>query len=195
MTDTVAIPLVARLYRKAQRILRAESQNSVGIMRRQSAAITVFAGTTNLTRPGVAGLNYPSDMLRPIMLRERATGVPPYVEMKSQDKLMPDQSPTVRLAIWDFRDDKIWFPEAIADIEVQILYEAAFTDLALVGDTLAIPDLLDPLALMVASAATRSRTENKQADAWWADAMEDLKMIVRSEQAVKAAKGDSWGTS
>lgn len=191
----MAIPLVTRLYRKAQRILRAESQNSVGIMRRQSAAIVVPAGTTSLTRSPASGVNYPSDMLRPIMLRERATGVAPYTEMKSQDKFMPDQNPTVDLGIYDFRDDKIWFPEAIGEIEVQILYDAAFTDLAVVGDTLAIPDLLDPLALMVASTATRSRTENKQADAWWTDAMEDLKMIVRSEQAVKAAKGDSWGTS
>lgn len=191
--DSIAVPFVIRGYRKAQRILRSESKNAVGIVERQSADITVTAGSTNLTRPAGAAPNFPADLIRPTAMRERAMNVSPYIDMKSQKRFMPDQPAGDIFGIWAWRDDTIWVPAATEDRQVQILYDAAFTDLVDTTSTLAIQDMLDPLAAMTAAAGARMHDEKTLADTWDQQALEDLGLIAAAEKAAQVARGVSFG--
>lgn len=186
--DETLLPFTKRSYRKASRFLRSGGMN---LFRKQSSTITLAIGETTLSRT-VAPL-YPSDMLRPIEMREKPTSSGTFVPMRSSDGFLPDRAAGTTLQIWDWRDDKILTLGASVSTDVQLQYEAELPTLTDASSLIYIPDGLDPVAGMIASMAARSREETAAADHWWGLAMEDLEQILRNELSVKRAHGARMG--
>ena len=185
--DDTLFPYTKIAYRKAARALRAAG---MGLFQKQSSNINVVAGISSIGR--TASPTYPTDLLRPIRLREKPTGSTYFQRMNSSDGFIPDRSPLTSLGIWDWRNDTILLAPASVDSTVQILYEATLVALVDPSSTIVIPDTVDPLAKMVASMVARSREELQSATAWWGEAMEDLAQIAASEKATKTARGSAW---
>lgn len=188
--DDVLFPFTKIAHRKAARALRGAG---MGLFQKQSSAITVTAAVTAISRSSAP--TYPSDLLRPIRLREKPTGSTYYQRMNSSDGFLPDQAAsTTGLAIWDWRNDTILVPACTINVDVQILYEAELAALTGPSSLIVIPDGIDPMAKMVASMVARSRDEKETAKEWWDEAMEDLAQIAAAEAAAKQARSVEWGS-
>lgn len=189
-TDAILLPFVKASYRKAARALRP---TGMGIFIKESSAISVTTGVSALSRSG-GGATYPSDLVRPLRLRERKATTGTYTDMSNSDGFLPTSDPTKKLLeAWDWRNDQIVFPAALEDKEVIIQYEAELAALSGTSSVILIPDALDPLAKMVASMGARSRDEVTHAQELWAQAVEDLAQIAQAEERVKKARGAPWG--
>ncbi len=193
-TDAVLLPFVQRAYRLAARYLRAQG---VGLLRRQSAAITLTAGQSAISRS--VSPTFPVDLLRPLALREKLTGAGtvPYVNMQpgQNNAFLPDMTGQVVTAFkhWDYRDDQILVPVSTQSNDVQILYEADLPAVTTVGDTIKIPDSLDAMAGLVASFVAQSRDEKTNSDRLFRQATTDLDLIARGESDARKAKTAGWG--
>ncbi len=199
-TDGVLLPFTNRAYRTCARYLRSKD---TGIFRRESAPISVATTDVGLARTAVT--NYPTYLtaapllLRPIEIREALSGgSATWTAMRSSDGFMPIDAKVAPLEIWDWRNDRIIFPSHTAGtVLLQILYDAdltEFTSATSSGQTVAIPDALDALALMTASFVAKSRDEKGISEMFKAEATADLDLIARAEAAVKKAAGARWGT-
>lgn len=190
-TDDVLLPFVQRAYRYAARYLRAKQ---VSILRYQSSPIKLAVGKTAFTRsPGTAP-NFPTDMVRPIMLRERPSGGgQKYKNMKISDNFLPDQDAGKELALFDWRNDTLEFIGATVDVDIQMQYEADLPELTDVDDTILIPDSVDALAGLVAAFAAESRDEQTNSTRLQTNAERDLDLIAAAELLVRRAKGAQFG--
>lgn len=189
--DVILIPFVARAYRYAARYLRAQG---VGLFRKESAAILLAVGKTQFNRISPTPL-YPSDMLRPIQLREAPASGGTYQIMKLSDGFLPDQPISGTLKIWDWREDELRFPGASVDTNVQIQYESELSVVTAGTDTCLIPDSLDALAALTAAYAALSRDEKDNALALQTMAEKDLDLIAVSEKIARKAAGAAWGNN
>jgi hypothetical protein len=196
-TDTVLAPFTKRACHKAARYLRSEG---VGLFRKESSEITVAAGTVALNRTG--GTVYPTDMLRPIELKERQTTetAADFKAMRCQNGFLPaDTAVGTARQIWDWINDTIVFPAATTESKIKIQYEAYFTDPASytpadpATTTIAIPDAGEAIALLTAAYAFQSRDERENGAAAYAQAMDDLLMIATAEKNVATARAARYG--
>lgn len=191
--DATLLPFLQRAYRYAARYLRAKK---VGLLRKQSGVLALTIGQTTLTRTPGAVPNYPSDMLRPIALRERQTGGgAKFTNMVMSDGFLPDRDADDVLGHWDWRDDKIETLGAKQNRDVQVLYEADFPAIATINDTFLIPDSLDALAAIAASFAAATRDEQTNSEKLRQLGERDLDLVAASELMVRAARGAQFGSN
>lgn len=188
-TDAILLPFIARAYRKCARVLRA---TGMGVMRKESTAISLLSTDTALTR-GVAPL-FPADMLRPIEIREKPTGSTTYTVMRCQQGFLTDAAATPAREYWDWREDKIVFRASTVAATVQLQYEAELTALAGNGSTIEIPDALDAVSLFAAAYVSQSRDEQAISAKYIDMAMDDLSQIAQAEAAVKIAQASRYGS-
>src|SRR5271169_5559531 len=192
-TDAVLLPFVQRAYRYAARYLRAKQ---VSILRYQSSPIKLAVGQTTFTRAPGAAPNFPADMIRPIMLRERPTGGgQKYKNLKISDNFLPDQNAGTELALFDWRNDTLEFIGATVDIDVQMQYEADLPALTDVSSTILIADSVDALAGLVAAYASESRDEQTNSTRLQTIAERDLDLVAAAELIVRRAKGAQFGSN
>ena len=188
--DDTLFPFTKIAYRKAARALRGAG---MGLFIKQSSNITVTAGVTAISR--TTPPTYPTDLLRPIRLREKPAGSTYFTNMNSSDGFIPDRAAsTTGLQIWDWRNDTILVPACTLEVTVQVLYEAALPELTLPSGLILIPDAVDPMAKMVCAMVARSRDEIQNSAEWWGKAMEDLAQIAAGEKAAKQARPVEWGS-
>ena len=194
-TDTVLSPFAKRACQKAARYLRSQG---VSLFRKESTNISVAAATVKLER--TAGTTYPTDMLRPIEIRERlATETDAdFKSMRCQNGFIPtDQTPGSLRQIWDWLGDTIVFPAGTANSVFRIQYEAYFVDpvsYTIPGSTLiAMPEAGEAIALLIAAYAFYSRDEQANGDKAYAQGMEDLSMIATAEKNVATARAARYG--
>jgi len=187
--DDALMPFTQEAYKKAARALRS---SEMGIFRKQSSSVAITAGQTTITRSGSPQL--PADLVRPIELRERASGSGFYTPMNTSDGFIPSEAPAATIDIWDWFNDTIYLHACSANRDVEIQYEADLATVTDVDDVILIPDALGPLSKMVASMAARSRDELQHSRDWWEQAMEDLGQIAASEKRVKKGQGARFGS-
>jgi len=187
--DDSLMPFTQEAYKKAARALRS---SEMGIFRKQSALINIPTGSTTISRTGPPTL--PTDLVRPIELRERTEATGYYSPMSTSDGFIPSEAATATIDIWDWFNDTIYLHPCSVDRDIEIQYEADLPDVTDVDDTILIPDALGPIAKMVASMAARSRDELQHSRDWWEQAMEDLAQIDASERRVKKAQGARMGS-
>ncbi len=196
VTDTQLHSFAQAGYASAARILRAAG---MGLLRKQSDAIELAITPvvkTRFTRAGTetGAVAFPSDLIRPIELRERVHETTTWAAMKSSDGFLPSDNADATLKVWDWRGDEIVVPgHAVSIIEVQIQYEAELPDLAYPSDLLLIPDGLDPIARLAASFAASSLGNAALATAWKGEGTADLGLIAEAEAKVKRAAAGRWG--
>ena len=193
VTDTQLRDFAQAGYASAARILRA---SGMGLLRKQSDVIDVAVGKTKFTRAGteVGAVAFPSDMIRPIELRERVHGTTTWATMKSSDGFLPPDNIDATIKVWDWRGDSIVIPDhATSVIEVEIQYEAELDELAYPSDVLLIPDGLDPVSRLAAAFAASALGDGARAAAWKAEATSDLTLISDAEAKVKRAAASRWG--
>lgn len=195
-TDTVLSPFAKRACQKAARYLRSQG---VSLFRKQSANISVSAATVQLARSG--GTTYPTDMLRPIEIRERlATETDAdFKPMRCQPGFLPAEvAVSANRQYWDWINDTIVFPAASANSILQIQYEAYFTDPASyitnpASTNIAIPEAGEAIGLLIAAYAFYSRDEVNNGDRAYQQAMDDLGMIAAAEKAVETSRAARYG--
>ncbi len=176
-------------YASAARILRAAG---MGLLRKQSAEIDIAIGVTAIARTGAVA--FPSDLIRPIELRERVHGTTAWTTMKSSDGFLPPANTDATLKVWDWRGDEIVIPDhATSVIEVQVQYEAELPELGYPSDVLLIPDGLDPVSRLAAAFAASALGNAALSGAWKAEATADLNLIAEAESKVKRAAASRWG--
>ena len=188
-TDAILLPYIARGYRKAARVLRAAG---MGVLRKESSGIAILSTDTALTR-GVAPM-FPSDMLRPIEIREKPAGGTTYTVMRCQQGFLTDAAATSLREYWDWREDKIIFRASTGATTLQVQYEAELAALSGSGSTIEIPDGLDPVSLLAAAYVAQSRDEHSLSAKYIEIAMDDLANIAQAEAAVKLAQASRYGS-
>lgn len=183
-------------YRAAARYLRAQG---MGLLRVQSSAISVATNATSIGRATTPAL--PTDLIRPIELRERtaaivspSTAAGPWTTMRSSDGFIPTAGAGTTLDVWDWRGDAIIFRgNSVTAIEVTILYEAELPALTYASSSILIPDGLDAIAWLGASFAAADGGKKALSDEWKALASADLDLIAKSETKVRKAAAARWG--
>jgi hypothetical protein len=114
--------------------LREEfEQNSVPVTENSSAVITVLAGQTVLSYNAVLPLPaLPSDMVEPLALWERTTGIDPYVPMTKRDFLPHNLAGTItgQFVFYVWQSQQILVLPANQNNDIKIDYiKQLFTDL------------------------------------------------------------------
>ncbi len=186
-------------YRAAARYLRSQG---MGLLRAQSAVINIPETCVSLLRGATPG--YPSDLIRPIEIRERVPAVVSpaadageWTAMRSSDGFLPAASvvPSTTLDLWDWREDKIVLRgNTTVHVDIQILYECELPALIYASSLLLIPDGLDAVAWLGASFAAADGGKKAAAEEWKGLATADLDMIAKSEAKVRKAAAARWGT-
>lgn len=187
-TDAVLLPYITRAYRKAARVLRSYG---MGLLRKESTGIAVLAAETALTR--TVAPTFPSDLLRPIEIREKPAGATTYTVMRCQQGFLTDATATASREYWDWREDKIVFRAASGATTLQIQYEAELAALTGNSSTIEIPDALDAVCLLASAYCAQSRDEQNNAAKFFEMAMDDLSNIASAEAAVKVAQASRYG--
>jgi hypothetical protein len=189
-TDAVLLDFSKPAYRKVQRALRASGMPLIHTV--QSAVLTIPASTVTIGRLTTPAL--PGDLLRPRAIRTKLTASGAYKVISKSEVFISDEAAVATpIDRWDWRGDFIYLSLCSAECKLQMIYEASLTDLAAVGDTLGIPDILDAMAAMVASFACASRDELADAKNYMDLAMSDLGMIAKGEIDVSKAIGKLMG--
>lgn len=191
LTDAYLLPYIQRAYRKAARVLRAAGMR---LLTKDSSAIVVTAAVVKLERSG-AGTLYPSDLVRPLVLRERPSAPPggSWSQMSQQHELFYDATAAASRKVWDWRSDTIYLPAATASTDIVIRYEAEIPALTGNSSEIIILDALDAVALLAAAYVAQARDEQQASAKFTEIAMEDLQLIAQAETGLKAARAASFG--
>lgn len=189
LSDAILLPLIQRAYRKAARVLRAAG---VGLLRKDSADISVPASTVVLER--TSGVQYPSDLLRPLVLREKTTGGTTFTQMsQNHEEFFYDKTAGTLREIWDWWGDQIHIPAASAASTIVIRYEAELPALTGNSSTILIPDGLDAVSLLTACYAAQARDEQTTSGRFMEMALDDLQTIAQAEGGARPARGATFG--
>lgn len=188
LKDADLLPFIRVAYRDIVRRLRAEG---LSVFRRTSAAITITSGTKALLRSG--GTTYPSDLVRPLEVMERVSGVGTYVRMSQSEGLFEDRTTTALMQEWEWKDDGIRFVGASGDVQVILEYEASLPELLTPGDAILIPESYDTIAYLAAAYALAPRP-NVDSTKLEARAEKAVAALVQSELALKGSMQGRWGT-
>ncbi|MBK9968642.1 MAG: hypothetical protein IPP07_28755 [Holophagales bacterium] len=189
LTDAILLPYVQRAYRKAARVLRAAGMR---LLVKDCTPIAVLTTTSQLDRSG-AGILYPADLLRPLVLREKPTASTAYSQMSQQQEPPYDKTAASLRETWDWRADSIFFPQSSSAGTIAIRYEADLPALTGNGSEILILDAVDAVALLAAAYTAQARDETQTSALFKAEAMEDLGLIAASETGIKAARAASFG--
>src|SRR5579871_3005747 len=113
-----------------------------------------FNGVTNVKPPQL-----PTDMTEPVNLWERQTGSVAQWEFMTE---MPDGLPsivqTIRLGMWEWRQDAIWMPGATESRDLRLRYNAEGATFVTPSDSLLVRDSTDALANLLAAVFVNSRS-------------------------------------
>lgn len=191
LTDAILLPYIQRAYRKAARVLRAAGMR---LLVKDATVSTVLAVTTHLDRSGTGTL-YPSDLIRPLVLRERlsAPAGQAWSQMSQQQEPLYDRTAVAKREVWDWLSDSIVFPASTGSTDISIRYEADLPALTGNSSEILILDALDAVSLLAAAYASQARDEQNNAAKFIELAMDDLSLIAQSELGVKSARAASWG--
>ena len=189
LDDAILLPYIQRAYRKAARVLRAAGMR---LLVKDCAPIAVLTTTSQLDRSG-AGVLYPSDLLRPILLREKPAASTEYSQMSQQQEPMYDRTPVLLRQNWDWRADSIFFPQSTSAGVIVIRYEADLPALAGNASEILILDAVDAIALIAAAYTAQARDEVQTSAAFMQMGVEDLGLIASAETGIKAARAASFG--
>ncbi len=177
-------------YRAAARYLRAQG---MGLLRKQSSTIAIPMSAVSLGRATTPAL--PTDLIRPIELRESPTGTNTWAAMRSSDGFTPEVGTGATLDVWDWRGDAIIFRgNSARAIDIQVLYECELPALTFASSELLIPDGLDAISWLGASFVAADGGKKQAAEDWKGMATADLDMIAKSEAKVRKAASARWGT-
>lgn len=193
-TDTVLSPFAKRACHKAARYLRSQGTS---IFRKESPNISALAATTKLERS--SGVQYPSDMVRPIELREKLAADTEFRALRCQNGFIPsDVAAGSYRQYWDWINDAIVIPAGTATSTIQIQYQAAFPDpvswiTTPASTSIPIPDGLDALSWLTAAYAYASRDERENAKYAYEVGMEDLSTIAAADIGVATAQAARYG--
>lgn len=152
-TDDFLIPIAQEVYRDIQRLLE-----KAGFPLLSDYAQFDVATGTGLVEDGDTG--YPTDVLKPIRLWERAQGSALFADFVPMEEADPDLIPraaTNELTNWEWQGEKILFIAALTDRTVRMKYDKYLADLVDENSTLEIKDSVGAMSLGIAAGAGMSR--------------------------------------
>ncbi|MCI0725045.1 MAG: hypothetical protein L0338_39685 [Acidobacteria bacterium] len=152
-TDVFLLPLSKEVYREIQRRL---ARNGFPRLK-DYAQFNLTAGVLSIT-DGAAG--YPTTVIQPMRLweRDQASALfADFVQMEEADPELIPRATVTALVHWEWKNDSLNFVGATGNRTIRMLFAKYLVDLAAVGDTLAIKDVVGALAAGTAAAAARSR--------------------------------------
>ena len=158
--DSFLLPLSKEIYREIQRRLAAAGVPQL----KDYGQFNIAAATTSVT-DGAVG--YPLTVIKPVRLWERDQTSVLFADFVQMEEAWPELIPraaVAALAHWEWKAKTLFFVGASGNRTVRMLFAKFLTDLAAVGDTLAIPDCMGALAYGTAAAAARSRGSGLAAD-------------------------------
>jgi hypothetical protein len=123
-TYDVMIPYIGMALQE----LREEfEQNSIPVTENTSVVITLPVGTDAIYYNGVAPLTLPSDMVEPLQLWERESGIDPYVPMTKRDFLPHflegNETGQFGFYVWQSQAIKVLPSNRINDIKIDYIKE------------------------------------------------------------------------
>lgn len=182
-TSAILLPYINAAYAEVATQLRARGAT---LLRKTSNVIT---GPTSPIPRGT----YPTDLIRPIEIVERQSGVGTFVRMTQSTGFLNDRAATLLYGQWDWKNDSIYLPGTTGTVDIKIEYDAALTVLTADGDTLVIPDCLNAVAFLAAAYAVRGRGQ----PALYKDLLEKgqaaVDQLTASDLDMKGAMSGRWG--
>jgi hypothetical protein len=119
--------MIPYLQMALQELREEFEQNSIPVTELTSEVITVPAGTDEILFNGVSPLTLPSDMIEPLQLWERESGVDPYVPMTRRDflphNLEGNDTNHFGFYVWQSQAIKVLPSNRINDIKIDYVKE------------------------------------------------------------------------
>jgi hypothetical protein len=167
----VQLPFLKSAWNKLQLELIA---NGIDVTREVSAVIDVAANSTYVTTP--------SDMIQPIIVRERADGTSDlFVEVEEVDDI-PEIDQVDEIIYWSWREEVLYINSPATAREVKVTYKKSLNPATGSSSTLNVLNSTEYLACMTASLCARYIGENPtRAAELYAEAELAKDLLLRSE--------------
>lgn len=184
-TDAFLLTISKDIYREIQRRFEA-----AGVpLLKDYVLFDVTSGTVSVT-DGQSTYPAAGIVIKPITLWEGAQGstlISAFTQMEEAWPFLIPRGVTAVLTHWEWKNKTLYFIGSSASRTVRMLYAKYLTDLAAVGDTLAIPNVVGALAQGTAAMAARSRGSSLAGD------LEDIFDAIVQE-LIAADGGRNLGT-
>ena len=182
--DTYALaellPYINIVHRTIQKAMAEDGQP---ILKATSGAITVTATSQTTIPPGGDASQYPSDLVTPYKLEERANpaGGTTYAKMHYYAHGLPDVAQAAALDIWTWEGGVIKLIGATGNRHVRITYEKSLTDYSAGDDSVTLPMSDDALAFGTAYFIARARSQETLADRYNNDYEREMRKLLNKE--------------
>jgi len=202
LSDTDILPFVQLAYKDVARSLRVKG--CLILVKKQTyAALT--NSTTSLTTSSSPAL--PSDLLRPLFMRERNVVINPtqYSDMQTAGKsgvegTVSGVTDTYR-GYWQWRDKTIFFPATgnepgsgtPYDTDIELYYEATLSELTSPQSAILIPDATTAIVFLASAYVGISRGGPPDPVACKQQASELIDQLVAGDVAARQVKGAQFG--
>lgn len=168
--------LLPKLQEAHKELMMELQLAGIPVINEVSAVMTVAAGETDLS----LSVDYPTDMITPIELKERLVGEPNqyFVPMTKVD-FIPNIEQDTRLIWWCWRTEKILLLGALNAVEVELRYRRTLPTPTKLTDSVDFLFAELFLSRRIASLAYASAGSYERANAWAQDAQTQLSKIIR----------------
>lgn len=142
------------------------AERGVNALRAQADVNAVPANTTAMSLTSSPAL--PTGFVEPIEMWEQVPGQTFWAAMKKVNDHLPMNTTQANMnGLWKFENQQMYFPGTTGTINLRFVYFFKLTEFTLPGDSVAIPDLVNPLAYFAASLALNGNDfyEQKGTDA------------------------------
>lgn len=128
------------------------AERHVLALRAQADVNAVPANTTSMTLTSVPAL--PANLVEPIEMWEQIPGASFWTTMRKVTDHLPMNATQANLnGLWKWENQTLYLPGATGTVNLRFAYIFKLTEFSLPSDTVAIPDLVNPLAYFAASLA------------------------------------------
>lgn len=181
--DDKVLPLLQKAYAELQTKMML---NGLPVLKEQSTALTVVAGTLNLAD----GAGLPSDLVYPIELAERAQSSGAIYQQMDETDWEVDTPQSESLLYWNWREEEIKFLGATTNREVRIRYMKGLTRITATTTPIAVNNATTFLAARCAAIAAFVLGSNPtRADGLNGDAQSALTDLI----AILVKRGQGLG--
>lgn len=176
-TDATLMPKIVQAHGE---MVSKLALNGLPSVRQRTVTVTIAIAVTTM------GVNQPSNLIKPIKIKEKATAddVSKFIDMAKKD-FLPNIVATETLRYWSYNEEVIEFIGATSSRDVKLYYEANLTAPTKVTDTLVIPlseTFLGPRIVALCMSRSTQKGGNRDLFETASKMAEDnLSMIVRTE--------------
>lgn len=148
-TDAQIQGLVNMAYSDCYLVL---AERHVLALRAQADVVAVPANTTSMTLTSTPAL--PTNFVEPIEMWEQIPGASFWTTMRKVTEHLPMNTNAANLnGLWKWENQTLYLPGATGTLNLRFAYIFKLTEMTLPSDSVAIPDLVNPLAYFAASLA------------------------------------------